>query len=99
MTVSGSDNASLEEVRRVVVEAAAAVEGCGTEEIEARAASNGGDIEVDSRVGEVVIARVEAAFGGDKLARAADLEPEQLTGVASLSRLLHARLSERGSDG
>jgi hypothetical protein len=99
MSVSRSDTVTLEEVRRAAAEAVAAVEGCHPEDVESRAASNGGDLEIDSRVGEVVIARVESAFGGDELARASDLEPEQVTSLRTLSGLLHSRLSERGFNG
>ncbi len=93
MHVSQSDTTtSYETVRAEVTTALADVRGCTREELEGEAAASGGNLEMDSKEAEVVIARVEAVLDVGTLARAADLEPEQLSGLDSLSHLLHGRI-------
>jgi hypothetical protein len=76
-----------ETVRSEVVEALAALRGCDGSDIEAQAGVDG-DIEIDSKEAEVIIARVERRLSLDEV-RAADLRPEQLTSLRSLTDLLH----------
>jgi len=59
-------------------------------ELEAQRA--GGDLEMASPEAVAVIATLEQDFGR-RLAQVDDLEPEQLTSVASLGDLLHRRWS------
>src|SRR5438128_6329421 len=82
---------SRAELRRKMIEALAAAECTTPDEIAARA-RKGGDIEMDSKLAEVVIARIEGAFGGRELVKAADLRPDQLTSVDTLTELLLAGL-------
>jgi len=49
-----------------------------------------GDLEIDSREAEAVIAMLEKQFGRT-LAKVEDLEPECLPSVESLAELLHRR--------
>jgi hypothetical protein len=79
-------------VRDAIVSALAAVRACEVDEIEPPA---DGDIRMDSKEAEVVISRVEASFGGDELVKAADLRPDQLATVETLTSLLHERLTSK----
>jgi hypothetical protein len=76
-----------ETIRGEVVEALAALWGCDGSDIEAQA-SNEGDVAIDSKEAEVVIARVERKLSLNEV-RAADLRPEELTSLRSLTDLLH----------
>lgn len=61
-------------------------------DLAAEADRSGGDLEMASPEAVAVIATLEARFGR-RLARVEDLEPEQLTSVASMAGLLHRRWS------
>jgi len=76
-----------ETIRGEVVEALAALWGCDGSDIEAQASADG-DVEIDSKEAEVIIARVERNLSLNEV-RAADLRPEQLTSLRSLTDLLH----------
>jgi hypothetical protein len=78
---------SRAELRRKMIQALAAAECVPPDEIEARV-GKGGDIEIDSKLAEVVIARIEGVFGGRELVKAADLRPDQLTSLDTLTDLL-----------
>lgn len=92
MSVGSGDKADYGTVRTEVATALADIRGCTSEELEADAATAGGNLEIDSKEAEVIIARVETVLDAGKLARASDLEPEQLAGLDTLSRLLHERM-------
>jgi hypothetical protein len=79
-------------VRDAVVTALADVRVCDVAEIETLAAGDGGDVRMDSKEAEVIIARVEASLGVSDLVKASDLRPDQLTSVETLTTLLFARL-------
>jgi hypothetical protein len=53
----------------------------------------GGDLEIDSREAEAVIAMLETRYGR-MLAEVEDLEPECLLSLESLTELIHRRWSE-----
>jgi acyl carrier protein len=76
-----------ETIRSEVIEALAALRGCDGSDIEAQASTDG-DVAIDSKEAEVVIARVEKGLSLNEV-RAADLRPEQLTSLRSLTDLLH----------
>jgi acyl carrier protein len=76
-----------ERVRDEVVEALAALWGCDASDIEAQASTDG-DVAIDSKEAEVVIARIEKILSLNEV-RAADLRPEELTSLRSLTDLLH----------
>jgi hypothetical protein len=81
-------------VREAVVAALADIRGCDVADIEAEAA--GGDALMDSKEAEVIISRLEVAFGsGAELVSSADLRPDQLTSVETLTSLLHDALQNR----
>jgi hypothetical protein len=53
-------------------------------------AASGGDLEIDSREAEAVIAILEHRYDR-RLASVEDLEPESLASVGSLTELIHRR--------
>ncbi len=57
--------------------------------------SHGGDLRIDSKEGEAICAIVEDALELGELVEAADLQPEQLTSVESLTRLFEERVVAR----
>ena len=58
--------------------------------------AGGGNMSIDSKEAECVIAFVEDELGLGELASSADLTPEQLTNIDSLTELL-TRLAEANS--
>jgi hypothetical protein len=91
---SGTASASVVRtaVRDVIANALAAVRACEVDEIETLP---DGDIRMDSKEAEVVISRVEVSFGGGELVKSADLRPDQLATVETLTSLLHDRLTSQ----
>lgn len=82
-------------VRDAVVAALADVRASDVAEIETLATGGGGDVRMDSKEAEVIIARVEASFGVSDLVKASDLRPDQLTSVETLTTLLFDRLANQ----
>ncbi|MBA3422825.1 MAG: hypothetical protein H0U12_13220 [Thermoleophilaceae bacterium] len=56
--------------------------------------SHDGDLRVDSKEGEAVCILVEDALELGELVEAADLQPEELTSISSLTRLIEERISD-----
>ena len=52
-----------------------------------------GDLRIDSKEGEAVCVMVEDALQLGELIEAADLQPEQLTSIESLTRLFEQRVA------
>jgi hypothetical protein len=81
---------SLGELVKAILEALAMVRAASMEELLEEMAAAGGDLEIDSREAEAVIAMLEKRYGRT-LAKVEDLEPECLPSVDSLAKLLRER--------
>jgi acyl carrier protein len=76
-----------EELETAILEALAEVRAAPVAELREEMAAAGGDLEIDSREAEAVIAILENRYGRT-LAAAEDLEPERLASVGSLGELI-----------
>lgn len=81
---------SSDELAMAILEALAMVRAAPVGELRDEMTGAGGDLEIDSREAEAVIAMLQARYGRD-LAKVEDLEPECLPSVASLAELIHRR--------
>jgi acyl carrier protein len=79
-----------EELAEAILEALAKVRAAPLGELRDEMAATGGDLEIDSREAEAVIAMLENRYGRT-LAKVEDLEPERLLTVDSLTELIHQR--------
>lgn len=75
------------DIERRVVEALSYVEQIEVAEIEAQLAEAGGDLEIDSKTAEVILAKLELDLGV-RLVRISELEPEELATVRRLVDLV-----------
>jgi hypothetical protein len=89
---------SSSELATAVVEALAQVRAAAVSELLEELAAAGGDLEIDSREAEAVIAMLETRYNR-VLATVDDLEPEHLSSVRSLSELIYERWAETGDGG
>jgi len=87
------------ELVRAVLDALAEVRGCSVGELEEEMRHGGGELEMESPEAVAVISKVEGRYGGRRLARVEDLEPEELTSVGVLAGLLHRRWPADAQDG
>ena len=78
------------ELAGAILEALAQVRAASVGELHEEMAAAGGDLEIDSREAEAVIAMLEKRYGRT-LAKAEDLEPECLLSLDSLTELIHRR--------
>lgn len=76
-----------EELETAILEALAEVRAAPMAELRDELAAAGGDLEIDSREAEAVIAILENRYGRT-LAAAEELEPERLASVGSLGELI-----------
>jgi len=79
-----------EELAAAIIEALATVRAAPVGELREEIAAAGGDVEIDSREAEAVIAILERQYGRT-LANVEDLEPERLSSVSSLAELIYRR--------
>jgi acyl carrier protein len=79
-----------EDLRAAVLEALAQVRAASVGELQEEMTASGGDLEIDSREAEAVIAILEHRYG-QELAKVEDLEPECLPSIGSLTELIHRR--------
>ena len=79
-----------EQLSSAILEALAQVRAAPVAELRDEMDASGGDLEIDSREAEAVIAILEHRYGRD-LAKVEDLEPERLPSIGSLSELIHRR--------
>jgi hypothetical protein len=77
-----------EELTAAILEALAAVRAAPMAELLEEMDAAGGDLEIDSREAEAVIAMLETRYGR-MLAEVEDLEPECLLSLESLTELIH----------
>jgi len=80
----------LDELATAILEALAKVRAAPVGELREEMSAVGGDLEIDSREAEAVIAMLEKQYGRT-LATVDDLEPECLASVDSLADLIHRR--------
>jgi hypothetical protein len=78
------------ELAAAILEALAEVRAATLGELHGERAAAGGDLEIDSREAEAVIAMLETKYGRT-LATVEDLEPECLLSVGSLAELIRRR--------
>lgn len=79
-----------EELAAAILEALAQVRAAPVSELREEMAAGGGDLEIDSREAEAVIAMLEKRYGRT-LATVDDLEPECLLSLESLTELIRRR--------
>jgi acyl carrier protein len=79
-----------EELAAAILESLAQVRAAPVSELREEMATAGGDLEIDSREAEAVIAMLEKRYGRT-LATVDDLEPECLLSLESLTELIHRR--------
>ena len=82
-----------EELAEAILEALAQVRAAPVGELREEMAAAGGDLEIDSREAEAVIAMLENQYGR-VLAKVEDLEPERLLSLESLTELIHRRWAD-----
>lgn len=90
---------SQKDLRERVIESLCLVRDVPRRTIDSEIDSNGGDLRIDSKEGEAICAIVEEALGLGELVQAADLMPEELTSVTSLTRLFSQRVNEPSTTG
>ena len=78
------------ELAEAILEALAQIRAAPVGELHEEMAAAGGDLEIDSREAEAVIATLEKRYGRT-LAKVEDLEPECLLSLDSLTELIHRR--------
>jgi hypothetical protein len=90
---------STDELAEAVLEALAQVRAAPVGELRDEMATAGGDLEIDSREAEAVVAMLQTKYARD-LAKIEDLEPECLPSISSLAKLIHRRWpSEQPANG
>lgn len=82
------------EVRQMLVEQLAYVEGRTSDEIQAKIAAGGGDLEIDSKLGQTVAIRVAVLLDMEDLIRPEDQKRRNLTTVNALEELIRTRATE-----
>lgn len=91
-----------EQIREYIIESLCEVRGCDRAELDREIERHQGDLRIDSKEGEAVCAIVEDALGLGELVQAADLVPEQLTSIQSLTDLFEERVvdhvAKKGKD-
>lgn len=85
----------MQEIEARIVEALATVRAQSTDELQLEVDAGGGNLEIDSREAEAVIAMLEALCGHE-LAEISDLEPENLASIKELAKLVEPRWSTDG---
>lgn len=93
VSASRSSAPTQAEITEAIIEALAEVRAETVAELLEEQASLSGDLEIDSREAEAVIAILETRFGRT-LAKVEDLEPECLPSVASLGELIGRRWTD-----
>lgn len=91
--VSATPTISQVEIRAWIIEALAEVRAIEPEVIRQEIVDADGDLEIDSKEGEVIVALLEARLGRE-LPGPADLEPEEYTSIEALVRLIERKLQE-----
>jgi hypothetical protein len=85
---------NIQAIREHVIQSLCEVRGDERANIDREMANHQGDLRIDSKEGEAICAIVEDALELGELVQAADLQPEQLTSVESLTRLFAERVAQ-----
>lgn len=83
-------------IREHVIESLCWVRDSDRSAIDREVENHGGDLRIDSKEGEAVCVIVEDALELGELVEAADLQPEQLTSIESITQLFEERIADRG---
>ena len=75
------------------------VKGCSVADLQKQIDDAGGDLEIKSKEGQAVAARVESYLGVEDLIHPEDQKAENLTTVSSLATLIGKRAAEAGLEG
>jgi hypothetical protein len=91
-----------QQIREHIIESLCEVRGDDRALVDQEIERHQGDLRIDSKEGEAVCAIVEDALELGELVQAADLLPEQLTSIQSLTELFEKRVAdhvtEQGKD-
>lgn len=79
------------DMHSLIVAELAAVRALSTDELDLELVAGDGDLEVDSKEAEVILARLEVKLGCE-LPAVSDLEPEQLNCTSALTELVRRRV-------
>jgi hypothetical protein len=82
------------DMRQMIVEQLAYVEGRDSAEVQARIDSSGGDLEIDSKLGQTVAIRVAVLLDMEDLIRPEDQKRKNLTTINALEELINRRVAE-----
>jgi hypothetical protein len=85
---------SNDELEQQVLKDLAFVKGLSVEDVEALMAEHDGDLEIKSKEGQAVAARIEAFLDVEDLIHPEDQKAENLTTVKSLTALIKKRVNE-----
>lgn len=86
---------NAERLREHIIEGLSWVRGAERGDLDRAIDAQDGDLRIDSKEGEAVCIVVEDALELGELVEAADLQPEQLTSISTLTRLFEERLASR----
>lgn len=81
-------------IREHLLESLAWVRDVERADLDSEVSAHGGDLRIDSKEGEAVCVLVEDALGLGELLQAADLKPEELSSLSSLTDLLDKRVGD-----
>jgi hypothetical protein len=82
------------DMRQMIVEQLAYVEGRDSAEVQSRIDSSGGDLEIDSKLGQTVAVRVAVLLDMEDLIRPEDQKRKNLTTINALEELINQRVAE-----
>jgi hypothetical protein len=85
-------------VREILIEKIAYVRNRDQRELEAEIEANGGDLEIDSKVGQTVVGHLEMALDQEGLVRVSDQTKENLTTLNALEAMIERRREETKGD-
>jgi hypothetical protein len=81
-------------IREHLLEGLAWVRDVDRAELDSEVSAHGGDLRIDSKEGEAVCVLVEDALGLGELVQVADLKPEELSSLSSLTDLFDRRIGD-----
>ncbi len=87
-------NSSDVAVRDILIDQLAHARGCARDDILNDIKDAGGDLEIDSKEGQVVAVLVEGVLGLPGLIRPEDQHRRHLTSISSLTKLIERRRQE-----
>jgi hypothetical protein len=88
---------NTQRIRDHIIEGLAEVRDVTRADVDRDIEQHGGDLRIDSKEGEAICAIVEDALAFGELIGAADLQPEELSSISSLTRLIEDGVAEHRS--